>query len=331
MEEKVAHSYSNISKISHRKRIRFIKKSNFNSKMNSQRIFGIPNLGNTCYLNSMLQIIIRNPFLKEILLSKQLISNDEIIKVLRILIRSVYQNNKHEKNRIPTRKNIENLIYQIYSNLLTLNSNYQTHISYDALVFFRDLINILIEDKTLDTFIKSKIKHIFFGERLNSFFCNNCGKIEEFSETFLDLNLKTHLKDENISNNFKGLISKDNFHSISFLLSQNFLDEILENFYCEKCDKSVDVRIIKQLTKIPLTVAISTSIPYENFHYENQLMIGENSYKLQGMVLYNKLTQHYISKILINQKFYFFNDLIVEENISDESSYTIIMLIYNLL
>jgi len=324
-------SFNKISKISHRKRIRFIKKSNFNSKKNIQRIFGIPNLGNTCYLNSILQIIIRNPFLKEILLSKQLISNDGLIKVLRMLIRLVYKINKHEKRRIPTRKNLENFISQIYSNLFTLNSNYQTHISYDALVFLRDLINIIIEDETLDTFIKSKIKHIFFGERLNSFFCNNCGTIEEFSETFLDLNLSTHPKQENISINLNGLINKDDFYSISFLLSQNFLDEILENFYCEKCDKSVDVRILKRLTKIPLTVAVSTSIPYENFHFENQITIGENLYKLQGMVLYNKHMQHYISKILINEKFYYFNDMVVEENILDESSYTIIMLIYNLL
>jgi ubiquitin C-terminal hydrolase len=291
-------------------RIRFIKDKNPEMKNLTQEIFGLPNIANSCYMNSIIQIIMRNPKLledynlKNYLLKKTKINKKKIkglaLYFLKLIKFSFSRNNLLNDHLIlhhiteKILKEMNKIKIDIYGEME--DELYSINNENDTSVFYKDFLNGLSTFSSHDKIIN--IIHSCYQGKINNYLeCNHCYETKIITEDFVDINITAKSSIE------------DYF---------NF--EVLENFLCPNCDKLSTGKYYKKIIDFPKNLVFLVNYnSFQEIIKKNflEIEIEENKYKLYAYVNYLKDEDqefnHYKSVILIEEKWILFNDEEVRE------------------
>lgn len=292
------------------------------------KLVSFPNLGNTCYLNSVLQnIIYDHDFGRKILnCDKENSFNKELQKIVKIIHTEPFE--------------IVNFNLTKFINYFTtekkLFNKYEQHDAHEFLVSF---INLLIENNKRTNVTKCEswelVNNSTFTKKYHGLLrlnikCTLCNNIKQVYEEFNSINLNIPETSEKIS--------------IYNLFEKYLCTEIVESYFCEKCNCNCISEQKVTLWKLPkkMIIVFKRYTPMgnkilTNVDYNNGLKIREtctnkiSSYNLSGIVNHigNLYNGHYTSNVKINNKWYFMDDDVAIErsNLNTSCSY---ILFYNL-
>jgi ubiquitin C-terminal hydrolase len=251
------------------------------------KLVTFPNLGNTCYLNSILQCFINNPHFQNIIKNKTdknefLIELETIIKLIDLTVND---------ETVSIKYNLTNFI-QIKNNFRL----FQQHDAHEYLMYFLDKV---IPD-TPD----------YHGTLKTSMHCGNCKNISIVYEQFNTINLDPN-GNCSIYNLFMDYLKK----------------ESISEYYCEKCNTSSESTKKLSIHKLPTNLIIVLKKYNNKFKIQyplNDLKIKEsssgiiNNYSLTAVVnhLGNLNNGHYNCNVLVNDAWYFIDDETIYLNTS---------------
>jgi hypothetical protein len=141
-------------------------------------IFGFPNPKNYCFINVILQIIIRLPNIKQILNRVSVKNDKNHIEYLFYMI-SKLSLFKKKSLRDRTHKKIISFLKKFIISM-------DLEIDNDAKIFYREILNVF---KLFPNSKVSEIVSIFEGIFENVIYCRKCNFCEKYQENFKDLNL----------------------------------------------------------------------------------------------------------------------------------------------
>lgn len=259
---------------------------------------GFTNLGNTCYLNSGLQMIIQNQDLCNIVTALK--SKSEILSKFSDFIEEYY--NGQTKPLKP--KFIKNLVSQKNS----IFSGFNQQDSSEFIVFLLELLNTEINKYTEN---KNIIDKIFEIEITTSTKCKvlSCLNVSENKQNSTILILDVNEECNNL----------DDCYNLS--KSKIKLDGD-EKYFCEKCNKKRIASQRKDITKWPKNLIVwirryqQKGTKLSKFSQEILVPIEwRSNYQLKGIVFHSGSLYggHYIYAGKVNDKWYLFNDATVSE------------------
>ncbi len=259
---------------------------------------GFNNLGNTCYLNSGLQMLVQNLDLCNIIRAFK--DKSPILGQLADFINE-YHNDSN--NSISPK-----LIKKIASNRNSIFMGYQQQDSSEFIVFLLDFINNEI-NKVCNT--KNLVDKIFEIEITTATKCKvlSCLTISKNIEksTMLMLNVNSECS------------TLDDCYNFS---KQRVKLEGDEKYYCEKCEKKRIASQRKEITKWPKNLIVwlrrYQHIGRRLSKYTQPIQVPvqwRNNYKLKGVVFHSGSLYggHYVYAGLQDGKWYLFNDSSVSE------------------
>lgn len=259
---------------------------------------GFNNLGNTCYLNSGLQMLIQNKdFCNIIQVFKD---KSSVLGKISDFINEYYNNNNSSIS--------PKIIKDIVSDRNSIFSGYQQQDSSEFIVFLLDYINNEI-NKVCQK--KNLIEKIFEIEITTSTKCKvlSCLNVSNNIEksTILMLNLNSECSNLDDCYNFS---------------NQRIKLDGEEKYYCEKCEKKRVASQRKEITKWPKNLIVwlrrfeQVGNRFSKFNQEIEVpIVWKNNYKLKGIVLHSGSLRggHYVYAGKQNDKWYLFNDSSVGE------------------
>lgn len=257
---------------------------------------GLNNLGATCAVNTMIQIICRNHYLRDSIL-KEDIPNNTLAIELKEILKIMYVDN----NSLSPNKFIKNL----YQSLSMFNFGEQLDLTELWLMFFDKIceeINYKLPDIKYnkkfencllnDPLINDKADYIinkFNNSKESSWLKNNQGVI---------INIIECNKCKNISYNFEPFVAiqldlssiSDNSVSLTSLF-RNYLKQTIskDEWKCEKCKENTEYKKTLKLWKVPnvLTFFIKRYIDI-NKKNNQKININRNININKGCIMSNK-------------------------------------------
>ena len=341
-ESKIVTKYTNINEC----QISLIDHINTNDKffvINS--LIGLKNLGNTCYINSSLQILLHIPEFVELMLENNDYENNHIYYINQII--NLYINNykknfksyvnpslfvQYFKKNHPnfggyTQKDsqmfLEELLWEINSELSILNKKRPLNEDF-YLPEQKEYYNYLKKTEEDSNYIMNDLFYVCFIHEKK---CSECNKVVFFFDETpgLKLNFKKNMRNYNID--LKQLIN-DNFETSN---------DINSSISCERCG-GFKFKIKTRIARLPkiLIISLQRTNEYENKklpwlvnfkeHYKlnldnlvNNMLVHKKRNKsysifaINNHIGYTPKSGHYFSQIYIENfhKWFSFNDTTV--------------------
>jgi len=259
---------------------------------------GFNNLGNTCYLNSGLQMLIQNKDLCNIILSLQ--DKSEVLNQLSNFIKD-YHNNS-EGTISPT------FIKELVSERNSMFMGFQQQDSSEFIVFFLDFLNneinkVLTNKNLLDKLFEIHITTFTKCKVLSCLTISN--SIEKSTMLMLDVNNDCN--------------SLDDCYKLS---KEKIKLDGDDKYYCDKCKKKRVASQRKEITEWPTNLIVwlrryqQDGMKFSKYSQEIMAPIQwRHDYKLKGVVFHsgNLYGGHYVYAGLVDEKWYLFNDSSVSE------------------
>ena len=257
------------------------------------KLVGFLNLGNTCYLNSVLQCFIND-------LDFQKIIKDKNFKETNLGLNEIVSNIDftNENEHILFNYNLNN----VFKNLTGKEfPKFQQHDAHEYILYFLDLIVKNYNFKNISPFT-----NLYHGQTKTTIKCCNCKNINHIYEDFNTINL-------NVSENCK---LEDIF--IKYLTKEVHSDP--DNLYfCDICKKNCISEKKISLNKLPKKLILvlkrySSECKSKFVICPNTLCIKEDlslkKFELKSVINHfgNLYNGHYTANININSNWYFIDD-----------------------
>lgn len=280
------------------------------NKMNVAKPYGLINLGNSCYINSILQLLFVCKDLTKTILNIEPENNTIVISYQNLLEILLEQNKKKNKSIRP--RNFVNMFRKKFNNMSINQED-----AGEAIIFLLELLhnetivdftqrhrdaiidNMRFNDKIkrecveqLDIMLKkdySMMTDIFSGQSLTTVKCNKCKKENNRMEIYKTLE-----------------IAINNVDNLSTAINKHFEPELLEDYKCDGCSERNTCYKSSALLSVPkYLIIILKRFDYsgnkihkkvsfsELLHFKNVLLKDDiNSqtidlYKLKGVVNHN--------------------------------------------
>jgi len=260
---------------------------------------GFNNIGNTCYLNSGLQMLVHNKDFCNLIIS--LSDKSAILDQVAAFIKEYHDG----AGGVITPSIIKKLVAERNS----MFSGSQQQDSSEFIIFFLDYLNIEINKVLPDN--RNVLDKIFEIHMTTSTKCKvlSCLTVSNVIEkpTLLMLNVNDECT------------SLDECYALS---KQKVKLDGEEKYFCEKCDKKRIASQRKEITHWPNNLIVWLRRFQQNGRrfskYSQEIMIPitwRQNYKLTGVVYHtgNLFGGHYVYAGMVNNKWYLFNDTSVSE------------------
>ena len=257
------------------------------------KLIALVNLGNTCYLNSVLQNIIYDQNSRRKILESD--NNSIFNKELKQIVESIDLNEDESLELV--NYNLSNFI-NCFINEKPFFHKYQQHDAHEFLISFIDL--------STKEFAKD-----YNGELRLSITCNNCNNTKHVFEEFNSINLSIPQSDEILS--------------IYQLFELYLKTEVINLYFCDHCKCNCISEHSLTLWKLPKRLIIvfkrysGINKIFTNVNYNDNLKIKESStqniydYNLNGIINHtgNLFNGHYTTNVKINNKWFFIDDDVI--------------------
>ena len=307
---------------------------------------GIDNIGNTCFINSTLQILNNNDDLRQYILSnnyntslfeyfntnkKSLPKNYELYKVLLLTLQKIfialnstdYEVSKQVKGLCICLQNLAKKGDYLASDI----SDFSIH--NDAEEFLTFILD-KIEDYSIDNNFKIN-KNTLAGKNINTRYKNKniiikSFKLQQITQyKCLSCNNLTKLNYDNYLNKIQLSINKNYINSLDDALSYYSITNEMNEYNCEKCNTTGKAKERTLLTLLPNYITIqllrfkndgskinkSIDVPlrlnFDNYSYKMRDM----NYELTSVIChidFSIMSGHYISVIKRSNNWYIQND-----------------------
>jgi len=284
---------------------------------------GINNLGSTCAINSLIQMITRNDKLRTIILESET-PEGSLTKELKEILDLM-----HNQNKSLNPVKFLNSFYIIFNGIfnkyeqIDINElwfymyekiNEETSISLNQFIFNVEDIKEKheAEIQKYNSNKTSRLLETVQGSFINIIECMNCNYKSHSFEPFINI----------------GVDINDKIESIANLIINSLKDEMREpdGWKCDRCNKNHKYLKMKRIWKLPeilfITINRFTDIYNKNNTevYINDFIVfnkgsvlsldNDNKYQLQSIGLHygNLIGGHYISLCNINDIYYIYND-----------------------